>query len=86
MGGSLPSCLVSNQCVLAVMPYESETQTLTKSPEGKLKSNQSGMEKSALDITIMGEKNCIRIREHTKVDDLMKAIEIKKGQWSGHPS
>ena len=85
--GSLPLCLkrkVFNQCVLPVMTYGSETWTLTKPLERKLRSAQRGMERLMLGVTIMDKKNCKWIREQTKVDDIIKTVKTLKWQWAGH--
>ena len=66
------------------MTYGSETWTLTKPLERKLRSAQRGMERLMLGVTIMDKKNCKWIREQTKVDDIIKTVKTLKWQWAGH--
>ena len=87
MKSKLPLSLkrkVYNQCILPVLTYGSETWSITKGMERKLRSAQRGMERIMLGITWRDKKRASWIREQTKVEDILTNIKKKKWEWAGH--
>ena len=75
---------VYNQCILPVLTYGSETWSITKNLERKLRSAQRGMERIMLGITWRDRKRASWIREQTKVEDILTTIKKRKWSWAGH--
>ena len=87
MKSNLPLSLkrkVYNQCVLPVIIYGSETWSITKHLERKLRSAQRGMERIMLGITWRDKKRASWIRDQTKVEDILTTIKKRKWSWAGH--
>ena len=68
------------------MTYASETWTLSKKMENKLKVAQHNMERSMLNITLKDKKTNHWIREQTRGQDIIHIIKLKKWSWAGHIS
>ena len=75
---------VYNQNVLPVIIYGSETWSVTKRLEQKLRTAQRGMERIMLGITWKDKKRASWIRQQTKVEDILCAIKKRKWTWAGH--
>ena len=87
MNSKLPLSLkrkVYNQCVLPVLIYGSETWSITKGLERKLRSAQRGMERIMLGITWKDKKTASWIRNQTRVEDILSSIKRRKWTWAGH--
>ena len=85
--GNLPLCLkkkVFNQCVLPTMTYASETWTTNKKTENKLRTTQRAMERTMIGITRRDRWRNTRVREMTKVQDIVVRIKTSKWRWAGH--
>ena len=87
MKSKLPLSLkrkVFNQQVLPVLTYGSESWSLTKTLERKLRTTQRGMERIMVGVTLRDRKRASWIREQTRVDDVIGTIKKKKWTWAGH--
>ena len=84
---TMPNCLkrkLFNQCILPAITYGSETWTLNKDMERKLKTTQRSMERMMLGYTRRDRKRNIWIREQTRVKDVLTTVKGIKWRWAGH--
>ena len=83
---TMPNCLkrkLFNQCILPAITYGSETWTLNKDMERKLKTTQRSMERMMLGYTRRDRKRNIWIREQTRVKDVLTTVKGIKWRWAG---
>ena len=84
----IPTCLkrqVYNQCIIPTVTYGSETWNLTKIQTMKLRSMQRAHERIMLNITWRDHKTAERIREQTKLRDILETTSKAKWTWAGQP-
>ena len=70
--------------VLPAIAYGSETWSMTRKMEQKLKVAQHSMERSMLGITKLDRKTNVWIRSMTQVTDIIQTVKQKKWSWAGH--
>ena len=75
---------VYNQCILTTMTYGAETWTTTNELNNKLITTQRAMERKMVHLTIRDKVNHNKIREKTKVKDIIEKIKETKWRWAGH--
>jgi Reverse transcriptase (RNA-dependent DNA polymerase) len=84
---NLPLCLkkkIMDTCILPALTYGSETWTLTKDLENKLKITERNMERRILGIKLIDKVRNSTIREKTKIIDVIKRTKESKWSWAGH--
>ncbi|CAH2239424.1 jg16849 [Pararge aegeria aegeria] len=83
----IPQCLktkVFEQCVLRVMPYGSETWSLTMGLIRRLRITQRAMERAMLGVSLRDQIRNEEIRRRTRVTDIAQRVAKLKWKWAGH--
>ena len=83
----MPLCLKKhtfNQCILPVLTYGCQVWKTTKKHRNKLRVTQAAMERAMLKITRKDRKRNSRIRQQTRVTDVLEAAAKLKWRWAGH--
>ena len=73
-----------NQCILPTMTYASETWSLTNKILNRLRTTQRAMERSMMNITRRDKWSNTRLRNSTKVEDIIERVKDNKHRWAGH--
>ncbi|PZC79969.1 hypothetical protein B5X24_HaOG215559 [Helicoverpa armigera] len=73
-----------NTCVLPVLTYGCQTWALTKEQNNKLRTCQTAMERSMLNIKKSDRIRNTKIRKRTKIEDVTIRIKKLKWKWTGH--
>lgn len=75
---------IFNQCVLPAMTYGAETWTMNKLTETKLAVTQRAMERSLIGISRRDRWTNQRVRQASRVKDILIKCKELKWQWAGH--
>ncbi|XP_045491132.1 uncharacterized protein LOC123691006 [Colias croceus] len=73
-----------NTCVLPVLTYGCQTWSLTKAQTSKIRTCQTSMERSMLNIRKKDRVRNKTIRKRTKVEDVICKTRKLKWEWTGH--
>ena len=76
---------ILNSCVLPVIAYGSQTWTVTKKLENKLRVTQNSMVRSLLKITLRDKVRITSLNQRMAGRvDFVREIKRKKWEWAGH--
>ena len=75
---------ISNEYVLSVMTFGSETWVLNKATEEMMAVARSKMERTMHGISLRDQKHNTRMCQHIETENMVPAIRRNKHRWAGH--
>lgn len=73
-----------DSCILPVLTYGLETMAITQKAAEQLRVAQRAMERKMLGVTLRDKIRNSRIRERTKITDVVERVASLKWKWIGH--
>ena len=76
--------VILDTVVLPTLTYGAETWSLTQHQSDKLAVTQRSMERNILNVSRIDRIPNERIRERTRIKDVIETTNEMKGRWAGH--
>ena len=73
-----------DMCILPVLTYGSQTWSLTRSQENKLRTTQRAMERRMIGVTLKDKVRNEEVRRRTGLKDVVIEAKHLKWKWAGH--